>query len=74
MTDEVRKKLQEFRDKEGDLIINILENVADKVENTYGKDTAVGFILGLDTVFFALTGKEMREVIKEREKKWIKYI
>ena len=65
MIDEAKQRLKEFREKEGEILINIFENMTSQVEEKYGTDVAMGFALGIDTVYLALTGQEMANMIKE---------
>lgn len=66
LNNDALNKLKEFRNKEGDMIIFLLENMAEDVENKYGKDVATGFVLALDVIYTALTGNELKDKLQER--------
>lgn len=67
MQDEAKQRFKEFRLQQGRVLIDIFENLAEKIENQYGKDIAIGFVLGMDTAYLAVTGEEMAAAMNERK-------
>lgn len=67
MNKEVQEKFENFQEQQAKMIIEVYNSMAAKVLRKYGKDVAVGFALGIDTVYFALTGKEMSVMMKEKK-------
>ena len=68
MTEEALNKLKAFRQTEGDLIVWMLEETTPKIKQEYGPDAAVGFVLALDLMYFALTGKDLKNISMNKNK------